>query len=142
MTLSTLCIFPSICGLNAVSTGSIHIEISRSPRSSCTGTQTQYRLEPVMEFAKLSVRLRISPSFRETNQSSSRRNKSRQVKFNWSRGGLYSGCIDSHSLVFVCVPRERAGARGRLVLGSPIAEFQAVAATWRFWFLYFAFHIY
>jgi hypothetical protein len=28
------------------------------------------------------------------------------------------------------------------VLGSPITEFQAVGATWRFWFLCFDFHIY
>jgi hypothetical protein len=29
-----------------------------------------------------------------------------------------------------------------VVLGSLIAEFQAVAATWRFYFLWFHFHIY
>jgi hypothetical protein len=40
------------------------------------------------------------------------------------------------------VPRERAGVQEFVELCSPVADFQAVAATWRFRFLWFDFHIY
>jgi hypothetical protein len=120
VTQPTSCIFPSICGLNAVSAGSIHIEISRSPPSSCTGTQTQYRLEPVMEFPKLSVQLRIFPSFRETNQSSSPRNRSRQVKFNLS-GGRSLQQLHEFPLARVCLCSARA-SRFLGTLGARLAN--------------------
>jgi len=66
---------------------------------------------------------------------------SREAFFNLSGGVLYSGYRESHSLVFLCVPRERAGVRKCVTLGSPIVEFQVVAATWGFRFFWCHFHI-
>src|ERR1700731_281473 len=51
-------------------------------------------------------------------------------------------CKGSHSLVFLCVPRERAGVQKCVTLRSPVVEFQVVAATWRLWFFWLNFHIY
>src|SRR6202040_744380 len=70
--------------------------------------QTQYRPAPVVEFQKFAAKLRTVPSFRET-PSRIAQEWSREATFNLSGGDLYRGCEDSHSLVFLWIPRERAG---------------------------------
>jgi hypothetical protein len=96
--------------LNAVGAGAIQIETSRSRPLLWTRTQTQYRLEAVVELEKFGKKPRIVPSFlpRDTRVLIAQE-WSREAIFNLSGGDLYSGYEDSHSLVFLCVPRERAG---------------------------------
>jgi hypothetical protein len=102
----------------------------------------QYSLEPVVEPERFGKNPRIAHSFvlRDTPVLIAQE-WSREVVFNLSGGDLYSHYEDSHSLVFLCVPRERAGVWKYATLGSPVEEFQVVAATWGFQFLWFHFHI-
>jgi hypothetical protein len=90
---------------------------------------------------KIQCKASHSPSFRETDLSSSRRRKSREVEINLSGGDLQRNRGFPLAREF-CVPRERAGVQNCLRLGSPVAGFQVFAATWRFWFFCLRFHIY
>jgi hypothetical protein len=118
------------------------MEMRRSRPFSWTGTQTQYGREPVEEFEKIRENTNIVPSLASARHTHPDRGEwSREVFFNLSGGVLCSGYGESHSLVFLCVPRERAGVWKCVTLGSPIVEFQAVAATWGFRFLWCHFHI-
>jgi DNA-binding FrmR family transcriptional regulator len=66
--------------------------------------------EPVEEFEKFPANPNIVPSIlpRDTPVLIAQK-WSREAVFNLSGGDLYCGQEESHSLVFLCVPRERAG---------------------------------
>jgi hypothetical protein len=67
---------------------------------------------------------------------------SREAFFNLS-GGFFVSATENPTRSCFCVFREseRAGVWKCVTLGSPIAEFQAVADTWGFRFLWCHFHI-
>ena len=92
------------------------MEMRRSRPFSWTGTQTQYGREPVEEFEKIRENTNIVPSLASARHTHPDRGEwSREVFFNLSGGVLCCGYGESHSLVFLCVPRERAGGRSEVL---------------------------
>jgi hypothetical protein len=84
------------------------METRRSRALSWTRTQTQYRREPVEEFEKFRENANMVASLlRRDTPVQIAGEWSREAFFNLSGGVLYSDG-ESHSLVFLCVPRERA----------------------------------